>query len=258
MVQTQYNIVIAGSGKLAKAWFAFFRHHNAVAHIEVLSRSFKLNGFPKDAHLKYSLQHINSKSNLFIIAVSDRAVSKLAKTIYARFPKALVCHCSGTVLLSDLPQPLLHKMVVYPMYSFNGQSQTDWSQVPLFIEGLTTKNKKTIVQDLFANLHIYTCNSNERIRLHCAAVITHNFSNALLVWANSILPPKYQKHKVWYPLLHQWFTDLNSHLPKTLQTGPALRNDKTTIQKHIQLFSTQNFKVLYRKLTQLIQIQHEL
>lgn len=258
MVQTQYNIVIAGSGKLAKAWIAFFRYHKSVTHIEVLLRRFKSNGFPKDVQLKYSIQSVNSKSNLFIIAVSDRAVSILAKTIYTYFPNAFVWHCSGTVSLSELPQPLSRKMVVYPMYSFNGQSHPDWPQVPIFIEGLTTKNKKTIVQDLFANLHVYTCNSDERIRLHCAAVIAHNFSNALLVWANSLLPLKFQKRKVWYPMLQQWFMVLQSQLPYTLQTGPALRNDKTTIQKHIQLLSNTSSKVLYRKLTQLIQTQHEL
>lgn len=258
MAETQYNIVIAGSGKLAKAWFAYFQFHKSVAQLQVLCRNPKTAGFPKSAVLKHTLQQIQLNNPIFIIAVADRAISKIAHVIYKRYPQAMVWHCSGTVLLKEMPQPLRTKMVLYPMYSFNGITKTNWTKVPLFVEGLTTLNKKNAILKLFPNMQIYTCKGQERMRIHCSAVIAHNFSNALLVWANAVLPKRYQKLKLWYPLLYQWCMALQDHAPETLQTGPALRKDKITLQHHINLISHQNLKVLYRNLTRLIQMQHEL
>jgi hypothetical protein len=41
--------------------------------------------------------------------------------------------------------------------------------------------------------------------------------------------------------------------PENSQTGPAIRNDKKTIDKHLEMLTDQNLKNLYLNLTSSIQ-----
>ena len=45
--------------------------------------------------------------------------------------------------------------------------------------------------------------------------------------------------------------------PENTQTGPAIRNDQKTIEKHLGLLSDENIKKLYLNLTTSIQRNHE-
>jgi len=45
--------------------------------------------------------------------------------------------------------------------------------------------------------------------------------------------------------------------PENTQTGPAIRDDQKTIEKHLGLISDENIKKLYLNLTSSIQRNHE-
>ena len=43
-----------------------------------------------------------------------------------------------------------------------------------------------------------------------------------------------------------------NYSPKKIQTGPAKRNDKITIEKHLELLEKKSFKKIYKTITESI------
>jgi aromatic ring hydroxylase len=59
------------------------------------------------------------------------------------------------------------------------------------------------------------------------------------------------------PLIEETFKKALSMGPQNTQTGPALRQDLKTIQKHFDLITDQDIKKLYLNLSTSIQKKHE-
>ena len=198
MSKKKYTIVIIGNGKLALAWFDYLKQNSNVAELHFLIRSNSKNKIPQATNLHKKISTIQHPVDLFILAVSDRAILNNARKVHNYFPKSMVWHCSGTHALVSLPQKQSLKMVVYPMYSFNGLHQTNWTQIPLFTEGLNTAFKKQLFYSLFNKKQThYPTSFKDRQRVHLAAVIAQNFSNMLLIWAESQLPKSFKNKKIW-------------------------------------------------------------
>jgi hypothetical protein len=63
------------------------------------------------------------------------------------------------------------------------------------------------------------------------------------------LPPDWLE-----PLIRETFSKAITLGPQKAQTGPALRNDKYTIKRHVDLLSySQELQVLYKRITDSIQ-----
>ena len=259
MSKKKYTIVIIGNGKLALAWFDYLKQNSNVAELHFLIRSNSKNKIPQTTNLHKKISTIQHPVDLFILAVSDRAILENARKVYNYFPKSMVWHCSGTHALVSLPQKQSLKMVVYPMYSFNGLHQTNWTQIPLFTEGLNTAFKKQLFYSLFNKKQThYPTSFKDRQRVHLAAVIAQNFSNMLLIWAESQLPKSFKNKKIWHPLLQYWIVNLKKYNPIELQTGPAVRNDSWIISQHLKLIPQSQLNKLYKLLSNLIKKRHEL
>ena len=59
--------------------------------------------------------------------------------------------------------------------------------------------------------------------------------------------------EVLHPLIQETAHKISELSPKEAQTGPALRNDTITIEKHLDFLENPEFKNLYQLLTQSIQ-----
>lgn len=58
--------------------------------------------------------------------------------------------------------------------------------------------------------------------------------------------------EILYPLIEETASKIKTISPKEAQTGPAVRNDKKTIKKHVNLLNEQQEKI-YKLLTKSIQ-----
>ena len=59
--------------------------------------------------------------------------------------------------------------------------------------------------------------------------------------------------EILHPLIQETAQKILTLSPIEAQTGPALRNDTKTIQKHIAFLEDANYKEIYKTLTQFIQ-----
>src|SRR5690606_27098232 len=94
----------------------------------------------------------------------------------------------------------------------------------------------------------------KRRKLHVAAVVSSNFVNHLYALAEDYCRKEELDFPLLYPLIRETAVRLRSFSPASLQTGPAVRGDRRTIDRHLALLSAHpELQELYRLLTASIQ-----
>jgi len=82
-------------------------------------------------------------------------------------------------------------------------------------------------------VHILT--DEQRAHLHLSAVFVNNFTNYLQHIGTNILSKQKLPYSLLRPLLGETIRKLDRMPPHEAQTGPAIRGDQQTIQKHLKL-----------------------
>jgi len=126
---------------------------------------------------------------------------------------------------------------------------------------IEANNKETLTKiknlaKLFAN-RIIKMNTKKRLVCHISATIANNFSNHMIVSAEKILEANNIEKDLIKPLVNETFEKLKRMNAIDAQTGPAVRNDKGTINKHINQLNESDFLNLYKEITKNI-ISNEL
>ena len=189
-------------------------------------------------------------TDLTIIAVTDSAIAEVSKKI--PYQDHLVVHTSGST--SYLSIDSKHKRgVLYPLQTFSKTKPIDFEKIPILIE---SEQEETILKlQTFAHKiskNVQYLNENQRQYLHVAAVFACNFTNHLYAIASEICDTHSIDFQILYPLIEETTQKIKILTPKEAQTGPAKRNDKPTIEKHISLLESMQ-KDIYKQLTQSIQ-----
>ena len=73
--------------------------------------------------------------------------------------------------------------------------------------------------------------------LHLAAVFVCNFTNHMLTQGKQIADKAGFPFEIFNPLLQETISKAMDIGPENSQTGPAVRNDQNTIEKHLELLS---------------------
>jgi predicted short-subunit dehydrogenase-like oxidoreductase (DUF2520 family) len=73
--------------------------------------------------------------------------------------------------------------------------------------------------------------------LHLAAVFVSNFTNHMLTEGKEIAVKAGFSFEILEPLIKETIQKAIDSGPENSQTGPAVRNDKNTIEKHLELLS---------------------
>jgi antitoxin component of RelBE/YafQ-DinJ toxin-antitoxin module len=77
--------------------------------------------------------------------------------------------------------------------------------------------------------------------------------NHLYQIGNQICEENNIPFEVLHPLIQETAQKIKELSPSEAQTGPALRNDTKTIEKHLAILENENYKKIYELLTQSIQ-----
>ncbi len=207
-----------------------------------------------------SLDFSESESELFILAVSDDALGKVAGKLDLPFDATLV-HVSGSQPLSLLEdvfddRPDIVCGVFYPLMTFTKFKPLDFSGVPILLEctdDSTLKVLREIAKRLTKEVHIL--DSEQRKVLHLAAVFACNFTNHLLAVSQEITDANDLKFDLLKPLIYETLKKgLAAEHPADVQTGPAVRNDTKILQKHEEMLEDDpELRELYRTLSKSIQ-----
>ena len=244
-----------GSGNVATHLAKALKNsgHNIV---QVWSRSLensRILGEKLETGFTNDITRISSAADLYMLAVSDDAIEGLISAFPHR--DKLLVHTSGStsIAIEGLSG------VFYPVQTFSKQKEVDFSAIPIVVEGINTEVTE-ILSDLANSLSrtVVNLNSEQRKVLHLAAVFACNFGNHLCAIADDILKRSNMSMDLIKPLIAETTDKLLHHPPVSVQTGPAVRNDRVTMNKHLQLLENNaEVRDLYERLSQSIINLHQ-
>ena len=242
------KINIIGRGNVASQ---FVKKFNTIPKLIILhwySRSFEKtvdnNGIKRTNNLK-DLKN----ADINFLMVSDDVVKKISKKITN---KTFTVHSSGIHNLEELNNKG-GKGVFYPIQTFSKKKDVEFKNLPICIESDTKSNflkLKNLIKLLEAKPVLM--NSNNRKYLHLSATIVNNFTNHLYTNAKDICIENNIPFVLFKNQINETTSNALSLSPRKSQTGPAKRNDRQTINKHLELLENNSFKKVYKTLTESI------
>ncbi len=202
------------------------------------------------AYFTDSPGQIDRTSDLYILAVSDDAITKVAESV-GFLQTGILVHNSGSVPMQVLSNYASHYGVIYPLQTLTKGKNIEFKSVPVFAEGCNEEVYEKL-SNLFSGIsdHVYRLNSHDRLIVHCAAVISSNFSNHLFVLAQSLLKDHGLSFDLLKPLMIETVSKAFEIGPLNAQTGPAKRRDKKVMDEHLKLLeSLPGIKKIYEMLS---------
>ena len=197
-------------------------------------------------------EEIQQDGDIYIAAIPDNALGELGKWLYLR--NQLIVHTAGSMSIRILENVSKNHGVLYPLQTLNKQIKK-LPRIPFLIDGNTVEDR-TLLFDFAKSLSddVTMADDQQRIHMHLAAVIVNNFTNHLFDLAQQLCNQHKLDFNMLMPLIEQTVSRLNLSNPADLQTGPAVRKDQSTIEKHLQLLENNpDLQKLYKIFTSSIQ-----
>ncbi len=194
---------------------------------------------------------ISTDSDMYLIAVKDSALYELNKVFHAG--NILIVHTAGSIPKDVLKEISHNYGVLYPLQSLRKEMDTV-AAIPLLIDGNTSETI-ALIGDFARSISgtVSVAGDEERLKLHVAAVIVSNFTNHLYALAEEFCEKEKVDFKMLVPLILETAQRIEGNSPAAVQTGPALRNDVFTLDKHLRLLQAYpKLKYMYLKLTESI------
>lgn len=233
------DIVFIGAGRLATSLATALNEKGhrikAVYSRTMVSASTLASRVEADAF--DDLTYLPQKADAFIVAVKDSAIGMIADQLKVGREDQCIFHTSGSVSMSVFGGEGNYG-VLYPLQTFSMNSRVDLSRVPFYIEGNTDTALNTVrtLAEMLSD-RVVTCSSDERRRLHLAAVFACNFVNHCYNLAAQLLEEQSMDFADLLPLIDETADKVHRLHPRDAQTGPAVRYDQGIIDTHIDLLS---------------------
>lgn len=249
------DIVIIGSGNVATV---LGRKFKAAGHsiLQIYSRNMSVASklaYEWDTESTNYKSLVNRDAEVYIIAVPDDAIDDVIKDL--RLPGKVVAHTAASVPKDVLKDVSSHYGVFYPLQSLR-KEMISLPDTPIFFDGSDEKAKKKLetLAHSISEEKVVHAGDDARLKLHVAAVIVSNFTNHLYALAEDYCRKEGLDFKQLLPLIDETEARIKEISPKIAQTGPAIRHDKETLEKHLHLLSGHpQLKSIYLLLTESIQ-----
>ncbi|MCC6600973.1 MAG: DUF2520 domain-containing protein [Crocinitomicaceae bacterium] len=223
------KISIAGSGNVAWHFSEMWRgmgftisevwSRNGIAGKELAEKSNALFvGNPGD---------LDGGVDVIFIAVKDDAIAEVSRKLP---PVTTTLHSSGATPVDVLVQP--QRGVVWGVRSFRREKKLDYSTIPFCIEA-SDRNTENLIRSLLPGRQVFTTSSDQRFKAHIALVFGNNFVTQLYSIAEEILHENGLPIEILLPSIRDMAEGMQQYRPDQLQTGPALRGDIQTLERHL-------------------------
>ena len=176
-------------------------------------------------------------TDIIFVAISDRNIGEALEKLKCS-PNTIAAHTAASFGLDIFPEKIKRKAVFYPLQTFSYDRKIDFNGLPVFIES-SDSAVSTVMVGVAESIgsKIFFADSQSRKALHLAAVIVCNFVNHLLVRGKEIAIKSGFSFEELKPLIAETIAKAFDNEPEKSQTGPAERNDKITIAKHLEMLS---------------------
>ncbi len=258
MPKTPFRIVLIGAGNVGYHLGHQF-HKKGIQVVQAYSRKLsKARKLAKEIQAKSTndLKQISTEADIYVIAVNDDAISEVASELSHRLQKKLIVHTSGSVASTILKPYFKNYGCFYPLQTFSIHTKADFDVLPLCIYSPQKRNRQKL--DKLGHLicpNIYEINDYQKSILHVAAVFVNNFTNHLYNVAKGITEEENIDFDILKPLIYETVQKIQDHDPHSVQTGPASRGDKMTIQNHLKLIQDHPYRTqLYQLISSGIEI----
>jgi len=195
---------------------------------------------------------INKQADVYVIAVSDNALAEVVADL--KLPGKVAAHTAGSVSKEVLKTVTDHYGVFYPLQSMR-KDISYLPDIPIYFEASDEK-AAGILRNLAGSISSKPpgiADGEDRLKLHVAAVIVNNFTNHLYALAEQFCLKEKIDFRQLMPLIEETVHRLKTSSPADTQTGPAVRNDADTLQKHLDILKDHpHLKKVYSFLTESI------
>jgi predicted short-subunit dehydrogenase-like oxidoreductase (DUF2520 family) len=239
------KIVLIGWGNVAQHFAKSFQSLGFEI-VQVITRNSK-SPFPN----VHSISEINTSADCYFIAVPDDGLAEVAEQLPQL--QGLVIHCCGSKG-KEILKKQKRNGVLYPVQTFRKESEVDLMGVPFFLESYQISDlleMKKWVNHWGGNA--IQLSSEEKQKIHLAAVWSMNFSNAMHVVSEKILKEMNIPFEILKPLLIQALNNALELGPKSSQTGPAVRRDEHILKIQSEQMQDELEKTVYLAISKLIQ-----
>ncbi len=251
------KIVIVGSGRIA--WH--------------LGKRLKAKGLPVSQVLSRTASHamslaetlqadwsddwskVQPDADWLLLAIRDDVIDDVAALLAPHVPEALVTHTSGGTPGSVLSPFFRRYGVFYPLQTFSMERTPVWSKIPFCVDATLEADRLYLIKiaKTISNL-VYRVTDDQRAQLHVAAVFANNFANHCFAIAEKIMSEKHLPFELLHPLMEETLAKALKNAPGKMQTGPAMRGDSDTINRHLKLLEQHpEWQDLYKKISDSIQ-----
>jgi len=190
-------------------------------------------------------------ADIYIVALHDAALDHVE--IIPALKNKLVVHTAGAVSINALKDCSTTFGVLYPLQTLSKFSD-HLPEIPFLVDG---NNQETLHRILgFAKTlskNVIEANDTERLNYHVAAVFVSNFTNHLYALAEIFCGKERLDFKTLIPLIEETNVRAKEVSPFLTQTGPAIRDDIYTLNRHLQALTAHpDLKYIYLKLSESI------
>jgi len=250
----QNSISFAGAGRVAEAlckelFHAGYKIDHIVSETEAGG---KMLATSCKATWSSSLKFPDS-TKIIIVAVPDHKLQTVLQSINCTH-QTVVAHTAGSFGLEVFPGNIKLKGVFYPLQTFTKNRKISFADIPFLLEASddeSTAILRSLAESVSTNVQFMS--SEQRKILHLAAIFVNNFTNHMLTLGKSVAVKEDLQFDILTPLIRETIAKAMESGPENSQTGPAVRHDKNTIEKHLELLSySAELKRIYSEITQSI------
>lgn len=242
------NVVFLGFGNVNSHLFKAFHDKEGVTVKQIFNRNYIKMISPFE-HIPFT-DDISKimEADVYIIGIPDDAISAFSESL--TFQDKLVVHTSGGVSMQALASKN-RRGIFYPLQTFSKQREVDFTNIPICLEAENKMDMK-LLRQLGGSIseNVTEISSEERAKLHMAAVFVNNFTNYLYKVGGDILKDEDLPFDLLKPLILETALKIETLSPEEAQTGPAKRNDVKTIEKHLSLLSNPQHRKFYKLFTE--------
>ncbi|MEO6683322.1 MAG: Rossmann-like and DUF2520 domain-containing protein [Ginsengibacter sp.] len=191
------------------------------------------------------------EADMYIVALNDAALDSIHKN--SALKDKFVVHTAGAVSMNVLKNCSDKFGVLYPLQSLS-KVTTHVPEIPFLVDGNTQENRHKILG--FAKSlsgKVIEADDKQRLNYHVAAVFVSNFSNHMYALGELFCQKERLEFEALFPLINEVNERIKNHSPFLTQTGPAIRNDVFTLNRHLQALAPYpELRYTYLKMTESI------
>jgi len=222
----------------------------------ILSKSNQVSIFsrnPTEKEINNIASFSSENFDFIFLTVNDDAIQSVAESFSTT--NSIVIHTSGSRPLSDLASHS-KSAVIYPLQTLTKEKKVEPNSLQLFIESTPSSQNEitSLAESISPNVKYLT--SADRGKIHLAAVFASNFSNHMFHIADHFLQDVDLTLDAIRPLIEETVRKAMELSPEKSQTGPAKRNDVSTLAYHENLIEDERIRELYQLITKSIQRFH--